>query len=142
MFKCTITIDTIYTHMLQFIGPDSCGLRFIRWDNYFVYFFCLKVTFNWHDLDIYDSSIFFSDHKRTRNLHTPKHFWVELKQKISFDNFMLSQRSGLSLCILYKSILNILQQAYIIIRFIYFDELTSIILTSKIPFQVWYIVVK
>ena len=41
--------------------------------------------------------------------------WIEAK--ISFDNFMLSQRSGLSLCILYKSSLNILQQAYMIIQF-------------------------
>ena len=36
--------------------------------------------------------------------------WIEAN--ISFDNFVLSQRSGLSLCILYKSSIYILQQAY------------------------------
>ena len=38
----------LFRILLQFIGRYSCGLRFVRLDNYFVYF-CFKVTLNWYD---------------------------------------------------------------------------------------------
>ena len=91
----------LFRILLQFIGRYSCGLRFVRLDNYFVYFY-FKVTLNWYD----GYAVYFRPpRKPQKNLNilsskNRKMFVIEAK---SFDNQLLADK--ICNCLFYELII-------------------------------------